>query len=391
MIRPHAALAFALLFLAISGSIDASADNPSTPLRNVDVTVVMPLPAPADVDALLRPDDAGERGALLPASVFGASIPELDHRDPLSDDSARLHALRVLAVRFDPCPGVTMPPRDRASCQPDVRLVFQSLRSEGAGVVARDGAVHAFYRLSPSDFAGVVAELRAVRAEHATDPDGPLDVNPILAREGLSGPYAKRLRGLVLRAAGASNLVRVTHFRRTKTDSTPQVIEWSFAIREKATDGAWSDSKVATTTVTEQTAATIVGGRWDAIITPEVTHADDPTRVFRVATQSDRQQAFDADVRVLNPRIHSSESVDCATCHVVPEVAGFAHATLGLAVDAYPDRFQSRFGVAAASLTDLEAVAFDHIHMLSYLGTKLSVTPRVANETAAVLEFFAAP
>src|SRR5262249_29321873 len=153
MPSPDARLAFALLVLALSGSTDARADDASTPLRNVDVTVVMPLPAPAAVDALLRPDDAGERGALLPASVFGASSPELDHRDPLPDDAARLHALRVVAVRFDPCPGVTMPPRDRTACQPDVRLVFQSLRPEGAGVVARDGAVHVFYRLSPSDFA----------------------------------------------------------------------------------------------------------------------------------------------------------------------------------------------------------------------------------------------
>jgi hypothetical protein len=116
-----------------------------------------------------------------------------------------------------------------------------------------------------------------------------------------------------------------------------------------------------------------------------VSHPD-ATRVFRVADTKAMAAAFETVVRVLNPRVHSSETVDCATCHIAPDVASFALSTLDIDVADYPGRFISRYRVDAASKSAADTSDFENIHMLSYLGRTLSVSARVANETAAVLE-----
>jgi hypothetical protein len=100
----------------------------------------------------------------------------------------------------------------------------------------------------------------------------------------------------------------------------------------------------------------------------------------------DQPVAFNATARVLNPRIHSSETVDCASCHIAPDVASFGRSTLGLSLDGTVDHFTSAYSLSSAAQSDTDAIAFDNIHMASYLGAKLSVTRRVANETAAILE-----
>jgi len=362
---------------------DNNNDAGSTPpvaanaLRNIDITVVYPLPAPDALDDLMRPTTPGRDGALLTADVFDrGGVPELDVRAALATDAARLDALRVVAVRFDPCAGVVMPPAAPATCQPQIRLIFQSLLIVDDTTIARDGAVHAFYALSADDFDVVLQELRAVRAAHATDAPVPLGIHPVLQAEGLSGPYATRLRALITRFCGAPHLVRVTHFRRTARD----VASWDFALRERSGD-RWSDGVIATTTQTTESLLTIAGGRWDAVATPTISHADDPTRVFRVDL-SEEADAFTAVARVLDPRVHSSESIDCASCHIAGDIERFGTAVRGLP----STPFTSTHPLDSAERSEDEAIGFENIHMLSWFGASFSVSPRVANETATILE-----
>ena len=370
-----------------SSSADSGAGDSATlisGLRSVDITVVYPLPPAATLPALMSPDGMGRDGPLLPHAVFdGGTMPELDERSPLPSDAERWASLRVVAVRFDPCPGVTLPPPSAMTCAPDLRLVFQSLRPQGDKTTARDGAVHAFYALSRAEFVDVLHALRALRAQEAAGPQAKLDVHPRLTKEGVDGDYAQKLKAIVLAHAGAGSIVRVTSFRRTDTHSFGQ--KWAFRIREKK-QGVWGDSLVATTGTNEQSLVAIVGGRWDAQITPALTHPDDVTRVFKVSTPDDQRNAFRATAHALSPRIHTSESLDCATCHIAPDVAGFVQSTLGLNLAMYPEHFTSSYPLDSAALSESDAIAFENIHMLSYLDTTLSVTPRVANETAALLE-----
>lgn len=357
----------------------------SAALRNVDVTIIYPLPAPADLDALLKPGDVGLGGALLTADVFDQGhVPELDGRDPLADDAARLAALRVVAIRVDPCPGTVVPPPAGTICAPEVRLVFQSLKSDGVQTSARDGAIHTFHTMSPADFEIFVQALRDIRAERAGDSPVPLDVHPLLREQGPGGAYAQRLRTLVLAHAGVSNLIRVTHFRR---DS--QRTMWQFALRELSA-GAWGDGTIATLAVTQEQLVTVVGGRWDADTTPAITSPDDPRQVLNVALDQ-RPQAFSATVRVLNPRVHSNQSIDCASCHIAPDIALFVTSARSLAVDNDPQHFQSSYPLDAVAKDPQEAVAFQNVHMTSYSGRVLSLAARTVNETAAVLETLNGP
>jgi len=363
------------------GTLRVIAPGSAERLRNVDVSVVYPLPAVKDLDALMKAADPGVGGTLLGESVFaGNLVPVIDDGATLPPGE-RLRALRVVAARFDPCPGTLLPPTAPANCRPDVRLVFQQLQVDGGLVRATDGAIHAFYEMPTAAFERVLADLRATRAANAAAPEVPLGVHPTLAREGVSGAFANHLKALISSVAGMGTLVRVTHFDRVITGAGQR---WLFAMREKKA-GAWSDSTIATTTVKSQGLLAIVGGRWDADITPPLTHGDDVTRVFKV-TQKEEAEAFRATARVLNPRIHSSESVDCSSCHIAPDVAGFGETVRSLSLDAYPERFRSAYPLTSVTKSNEEAIAFENIHLFSYLGRGLNVSARAANETAAILE-----
>ncbi len=353
----------------------------STALRNVDVSVIYPLPPVDEVERLLAATDAGNGGPLLPPALFADGVPELDERTPLADDAARLATLRVVAVRFDPCPGELAPPPAGTVCQPDIRLVFQSLMPGPTSLIARDGALHGFYRLTPDAFAAVLDELRDIRAEHVSDPEVPLDVHPLLLSTGLAGAYAQRLAALVVKYAGPATLVRVTEFRRL---ATPEV-RWVFSLKEKP-EGAWQNMQISTTGVTEQGLVTIVGGTWNAVLTPPVSHPDDVTKIFSLSDPVEMAAAFKPVVRVLHPGVHSSESIDCATCHITPDVAVFARSTQSLDVADYPERFTSSYPLDFVGKSVGDSIGFENMHMMSYLGGSLSITARVANETAAVLE-----
>ena len=373
-----------------AGSPDASAGDGqsalSVPLRNIDVTVIYPLPSASSLDALLKPSDVGLGGALLAADVFDQGhVPELDARDALADDSARLAAMRAIAIRFDPCPGHTTPPPAGTTCAPEMRLVFQSLKMEGADTTARDGAIHTFHAQSPTEFAAIVRELRDIRAATPDELPVPLGIHPRLQDEGPSGVYSRRLQALVLAHAGPANLVRVTHFRRLSP-----LPEWQFSIRELVA-GKWNSVTIPTTMTMEQHVRTVVGGRWDADITPEITSPDDPRQVLRTSLLDQRKAAFSTVVRVLNPRKHSAQSIDCASCHVAPDIALFASVTMSLQVGDDPDRFQTTYPLAAVPKDSNEVVAFQNLHMASYSGRQLSLSSRAVNETAAVLETINGP
>jgi len=364
-----------------SGAVDAGSDagvtSSTTALRNVDVTIIYPLPSPATIDDLIAATDIGRGGALLaPAAFDGARVPQLDSRSTLPTDEARLASLRVVAMRFDPCPGQIVPAP--APCQADLRLVFQSIHADGS---ARDGALHAFYTLTDGDRDRVLGELRALREEKRADPPVPLDVHPRLLAEGLRGAFASRLETMILTYAGASNLVRITQFRRT-AEFPPT---WDFALRERTPGGPWHDAIIPTTGTNSEVLLTISGGRWDADIRPAVSHADDPTDLFSVPS-AERPAALSHVARLLNPRIHSSESVDCASCHVAPDIAIFIRQTGSLEVNDDPQSFRTTYSLDAVAKDPGDAIGFENIHMISYLGRTLSLASRTVHETAAVLE-----
>lgn len=160
-----------------------SPDTGTVALRNVDVTIVYPLPNAGHAADLLAPKDDAGTGPFLAPTMFADGVPELDAVSPLPA-SERWSSLRVVAVRFDPCFGVLYPPAPGVTCEPDIRVVYQSIVDDGERLVARDGAIHVFYRLSTAEFADALTEFCAARAERSNEPEGALGVNPSLVSEG---------------------------------------------------------------------------------------------------------------------------------------------------------------------------------------------------------------
>jgi hypothetical protein len=176
------------------------------------------------------------------------------------------------------------------------------------------------------------------------------------------------------------NLVRVTSFARLANAR----FEWRFTIRER-TGSAFADGTVATLATGQQTVSTISGGRWDADPVPASGSSDDPTRLFDVPL-AEQADAFKATARVLNPRLHHANSIDCGSCHLAHDIAIFGERTLRLSMEP-PDRFTSSLSLEAAPKPFDDVIGLKNLHMLSYLGTTLTVSMRTANETAAVLEY----
>ncbi len=347
-------------------------------LRNVDVTVLYPLPEAAQIDALLAPGSVGKGGPLVGKEVFaGGTVPELDEVSTLPDDDARLASMRVVALRYDPCAGVTMPPKVPGSCVPQLRLVFQSLDATAPPTRARDGAMHAFYRLDAVAAADVERRLRAFRAERLSDPEVPLGIHPRLVEEGPSGVLGAGLRSLVLAHAGPETLVRVTTFSRLAN----AFFDWRFTIRERGTAG-FADGSIATIAGPSQIVRTNIGS---AKLTPPSGSPDNPIPFFDVSP-AERATALKATARALNPRIHHSESIDCGACHVAAEIAVFAQRKAGLSLDPN-DRFATSYRLDAVPGPQDDLSLLQNFHMLSYFGVIPSVATRTANETAAVLEY----
>ena len=201
---------------------DAPVDAPPPPSLGMnDVSVLFPLPSSLSAPGYLRASDQGAHGVLLPRKVYDL-IPNF----PVVPAEGLVYdRMRVLSLRFDGCGG----PRD--DCHPEIRLVLQPLRDDG---LARDSALHVFYRLDTASMGEVVGALRRMRALAPGLTDGPLDVNPALAAQGVMGPWGAALREPLLRHIGEQRLTRMTFFLRA-----PPVQEvWFFGGVER-TDGAF--------------------------------------------------------------------------------------------------------------------------------------------------------
>jgi len=173
-----------------------------------DATIVYPLPqSAAEMHQLLEPQDAGPGGALLPLK-FWQQIPSLNQ----GEDTARTYRnLRLVALRLDPCF------KFRGDCLPQIRFVWQPIdkatygSASPFGLEAKDAAVHTFYTLEPDEFRRFVSEYRQLKNSMANvRTDAPLQVHPLMLKQGLGGPFSQGLRELLLKYCGERNLWWVT-------------------------------------------------------------------------------------------------------------------------------------------------------------------------------------
>jgi hypothetical protein len=288
-----------------------------------DATIVYPLPRSAgEMNQLLAPQDAGPGGALLPLKYW-QRIPSINQ----GEHSTRTYRnLRLVAVRIDPCF------KFRGDCLPQIRFVWQPIdkaaygSTSPSGLEAKDAAVHTFYTLQPDQFRHFVSDYQQLRSSMPkVRVDAPLQVHPLMQKQGLEGAFSRGFRQLLLNYCGEQNLWRVTSMSTLVGGD-----KWEFRgfniVNGKPVEieiPRTGNARAQSFFVSLASDREYRNGR----ISPAPLGEDNLNLILRdsraiTARDADTLKGLGASVaRIENPDIHSPETMDCVSCHST-QVAG---------------------------------------------------------------------
>ena len=333
------------------------------PVAAADVSILYPLPDARD--QLIAPSEQAAYGTLFPEPLFPTAIGPVDIGISYAD-------MRLVALRLDPCSA-------RADCNSEVRAIFQPvvLDADG-GITVADGAIHVFYAMPRAELVAFLDEILALKETAGIAYGNELGPQPILVAEGLDGAFAQGLHDLVLAHLGESRIERFTE----RNHQIPLQDRWDFYLF----DGPGLPRQtIATTTTDEQQ---VTGTRTDpasdggvVVVNPVL---DSPLMpivdVGRPADVTDDIRAgFARAIELQDPTKETSESVDCVSCHLAEGAHYIGVTEYGLSPDG---AFRSARSVAYRR--DLTAVT--NLHLFAYNGRNVSVSQRVANESAVTAD-----
>jgi len=315
---PRYGLAIAILLLAALVSAPLQAGWGMN-----DATIVYPLPRSAgEMNQLLAPQEAGPGGALLPLKYW-QRIPSINQ----GEHSARTYRnLRLVAVRIDPCF------KFRGDCLPQLRFVWQPIdnavygSASPYGLETKDAAVHTFYTLQPDDFRRFVSDYQQLRSSMPmVRADTPLQVHPLMQKQGLGGAFSRGFRQLLLNYCGEQNMWRVTSMSTLVGGD-----KWEFR-GFNIVDGKPVEIVIPRTgnARAQSFFVSLVSDREyrNGLISPAPLGEDNLNLILRDsrainARDADTLKGLGASVaRIENPAIHSPETMDCVSCHST-QVAG---------------------------------------------------------------------
>lgn len=341
-----------------------------------DVSFLYPLPAANALDDLLGANASGPEGVLLPRALY----------DGLALKAGAYDALRVLGVRVDPC----FPATD-AGCLRQVRLVLQPVdaveRTDGGiGLpgqsTTQDHAVHLFYDLDAPRWQRVldaVAELHDLAQGRTRGV--PLGVHPVLAAEGLQGPYTQRLRSLVLQVCGERTFSRLATTTLTPPD------RWVFRAFDLK-NGALVPDPIPRTPMLASQAFTEFGTapKREGELAPAPV-GDDMTELLSsnglvFLDDFTLNAALESALHVEHPDQSSPRTIDCGSCHVASRARENAEAVRMKTTVGHPGRFTA----PGFSLARTDEAANDPRAMraFGYFGRRTALSQRTINESAHV-------
>jgi len=349
----------------------ASPDGPAPethPLSMNDVSMLLPQRAGvATIDDFETPD--GSHVALVPRALFSRLVTA--HHD-LGYDYVNF---QIFAIRFDLCDRVA-PGRCPEGADGSIRLVFQPIMRSNQGVA--DVAVHAFYAVPPAELASAVNQLRVIARLSAIPTAGTLRLR------NSNQQVNAAMRALLASHARSERLIRLALMGHDEDNPDPRVVFRALELR----DGEMVDLPIATLGALQQDAV-----RADAdpsyVVTPV---ADSPqglaltlsSGAFNAATPTDQRAALDALVATQNPMLHTSATAQCIACHVSTYLEVHRGEVAGIDIFGLPSRFTSErdLGVGHGTAeTDPQS-----LHAFSWIEDRVSISQRVSNETAMVLD-----
>ncbi|WP_415062362.1 hypothetical protein [Bdellovibrio sp.] len=350
-----------------------------------DVSYLLPLPTVVGGDALLGLEAPGKGGPLLEPILLGrVPILAID-----MDREETYQALRVIAVRIDPCFPLPTP----QSCQKQIRLVWQPLQ-EGRRrqTHAVDAALHSFYVLSDSEFANLLTDLEAWKTKYPVQTNFiPLQVHPAWAQQGDRSPALRDFQEIIKKYAGRANLTRVTAMvLRGAADM------WAFAgfeLRDGQLElfgvprlkGRLAQSFVNVAVPSDHFA----GGGMSPPPKGSDTFDNIVAESVRLGAGSEEliRQEVKAAYRIENPKNFSPENMDCVSCHVAqPAIQWVLRKRPELQVD---QLWSSEiYKNAKYNLTNRSPEVWNTqmIRGLGYFGKNMAISQRVINESAEVAD-----
>lgn len=342
-----------------------------------DVSWLLPLPAVrTQLPGLAA---TGAKGALLPRGLYD----EMPSTVTGLEAAVLYDEYRVVGVRVDPCF-----PRDaQGGCVPQVRLVAQPVIADGPGrTTTRDATLHLFYELTASEFAEAHRAVWALHGLAAGRTQGrPLEVHPVLSAEGLGGPYAVELFGLVSRFCGAQSLVRVAFMRLLQDD-----VAWRFGAFNVQAGALVADEIPRLGALTEQGVQEFGNTAFrSGELQPEP--VGDELSVLlsesamRLTDERTLQRGLTSALRHEHPERLNPKTADCGSCHVASRARRNAEGRRMVDTSRHPDAF---VGNPRFDLRRTDAVGDDPraLRALGYFGRDSALSQRTINESAQVAE-----
>ena len=241
-----------------------------------------------------------------------------------------------------------------------------------------------FYGLPERELVTLLEELLALRRAHGADvPAGAaLGPHPVLAATGLDGAFAQGLRARLLDHLGEARIERFTE----RNHQIPARDRWDFYLFDRSGDEPVRAEIATTATDEQQVTGTpdlpgAVGGV--AAIAPPL---DSPVVAvvdeLRPAEVTDAIRAgFARAVELEDPGRHTSESIDCVSCHLAESARQLGATTYGLTTT-------TAFHSARSLAYQRDRAVVTNLHLFAYVGRAVAVSQRVANESAVAADAF---
>jgi hypothetical protein len=343
-----------------------------------DVSILLPIPNSLDSANFLNSDDEGPKGILLPKNVFDL-FPSL-----LSTYSSDvLYPLfKAVSIRIDPC----FNDGSDSICHKQIRFAWQPIVQNGASLTTLDSAAHTFYELNDTEWNAFLKQWAMLAEGNLVES---LQIHPTLLREGYSGPFWERLKNTLLQFCGEKKLVRMTGMRNTENRI------WTFMGFNRVGEH-WQAMTIPFVTTPRQTFFfTTVGiqdlSEFQGRIAPEPNNssllsdlAKNSTLFKTTRPSSDLKNLMNYLVRVENPRLENSGTVDCVSCHVAQTALLWSERNLNAAHSVFRDSHRLEFRNLENNSVKPELT--NRIRAFGYVGSEPMFSQRVINESASVSE-----
>ncbi len=337
-----------------------------------DVSVLFPT-GTDDVPRLLGTVNDGK--TLLDESVFRLLGTEAPFLTETPDRDKHYPKLRVTSFRLDPCVDGLDP--HAPACERAIRLVLQPAWPVGDGFNVFDASIHLFYALDEARWTALVADYDAIRTVNLSAK--PLGVHPVLATEGMDGPFATALKAVIVRYATAETMTRMTFMATGRSGNN-----WFWGGFDRQADGSFAPIEI------------VGGGEEDGFHQHgrSVEIERPPIEGFPTALLDDHSLDALSDDEVAaglrrlyeieNPRLSSATNTRCAACHLASGTKPYVLERRMLDELDTPERYTAE-GIDLSRPPIADDRGFD-MHGFSWFHDAPAVSQRVINDSAEVVQ-----